>query len=128
MIIFKKIFDIRYSLSYNIKKRCVRRIRLRSAVKYAHTITNIINNKMKRVYDFLKEAKVYYLATMDGDQARVRPFGTVDLFTCTFDTVNHLNGKEDVQKLFDRVSLFLHPDGVFIFDMNTFKKAGSTPT
>ena len=35
---------------------------------------------MKRVYDFLKEAKVYYLATMDGDQARVRPFGTVDLF------------------------------------------------
>ena len=35
---------------------------------------------MKRVYDFLKEAKVYYLATMDGDQARVRPFGTLDLF------------------------------------------------
>ena len=35
---------------------------------------------MKRVYEFLKEAKVYYLATMDGDQARVRPFGTLDLF------------------------------------------------
>ena len=35
---------------------------------------------MKRVYDFLKEAKVYYLATMDGNQARVRPFGTINLF------------------------------------------------
>ena len=35
---------------------------------------------MKRVYEFLKEAKVYYLATVDGDQARVRPFGTLDLF------------------------------------------------
>lgn len=35
---------------------------------------------MKRVYDFLKEAKVYYLATIDEDQARVRPFGTIDLF------------------------------------------------
>ena len=35
---------------------------------------------MKRVYDFLKEAKVYYLATIDGDQARVRPFGTINLF------------------------------------------------
>lgn len=35
---------------------------------------------MRRVYDFLKEAKVYYLATIDGDQARVRPFGTIDLF------------------------------------------------
>ena len=35
---------------------------------------------MRRVYDFLKEAKVYYLATMDVDQARVRPFGNIDLF------------------------------------------------
>ena len=35
---------------------------------------------MQRVYDYLKEAKVYYLATMDGDQARVRPFGTINLY------------------------------------------------
>ena len=31
---------------------------------------------MKEVYGFLKEAGVYYLATVDGDQPRVRPFGT----------------------------------------------------
>lgn len=35
---------------------------------------------MKHVYDFLKEAETYYLATMDGDQPRVRPFGTVNIF------------------------------------------------
>lgn len=35
---------------------------------------------MKRVYDFLKEAETYYLATVDGDQPRVRPFGTVNIF------------------------------------------------
>ena len=35
---------------------------------------------MKRVYDFLKNAEVYYLATVDGDQPRVRPFGTVNEF------------------------------------------------
>lgn len=35
---------------------------------------------MKNVYDFLKKCKVYYLATVDGDQARVRPFGTIDMF------------------------------------------------
>lgn len=35
---------------------------------------------MKTVYDFLKQCKVYYLATVDGDQARVRPFGTIDMF------------------------------------------------
>ena len=35
---------------------------------------------MKRVYDFLKQAEVYYLATVEGDQPRVRPFGTVNVF------------------------------------------------
>ena len=35
---------------------------------------------MKRVADFLKDAEVYYLATVEGDQPRVRPFGTVNVF------------------------------------------------
>ena len=35
---------------------------------------------MKEIYDFLKEAGTYYLATVEGDQPRVRPFGTIDLF------------------------------------------------
>ena len=35
---------------------------------------------MNEVYEFLKKARTYYLGTMDGDQPRVRPFGTVDLF------------------------------------------------
>ncbi len=35
---------------------------------------------MKQVYEFLKQAGTYYLATVDGDQPRVRPFGTVNLF------------------------------------------------
>ena len=35
---------------------------------------------MHEVYEFLKAAGVYYLATMDGDQPRVRPFGTIDLY------------------------------------------------
>ncbi len=35
---------------------------------------------MKEVYDFLKKCETYYLATVDGDQPRVRPFGTIDIF------------------------------------------------
>ena len=35
---------------------------------------------MKRVLDFLKRASVYYLATVEGDQPRVRPFGTINEF------------------------------------------------
>lgn len=35
---------------------------------------------MREVYDFLKKCGTYFIATMDGDQPRVRPFGTVDIF------------------------------------------------
>ena len=35
---------------------------------------------MNEIYEFLKAAGTYYLATVDGDQPRVRPFGTIDLF------------------------------------------------
>lgn len=35
---------------------------------------------MKEVYEFLKESKTYYLATIDNNTPRVRPFGTIDLF------------------------------------------------
>ena len=32
---------------------------------------------IEKIYNFLNEAETYYLATIDGDQPRVRPFGTV---------------------------------------------------
>ncbi len=35
---------------------------------------------MTEVYEFLKKCGTYYLATMEGDQPRVRPFGTIDLY------------------------------------------------
>lgn len=35
---------------------------------------------MERICEFLKEAGVYYLATVEGDQPRVRPFGTAHIF------------------------------------------------
>lgn len=35
---------------------------------------------MEKVCKFLKEAGTYYLATVEGDQPRVRPFGTAHIF------------------------------------------------
>jgi len=35
---------------------------------------------MQEVYEFLKKCGTYYLATVEGDQPRVRPFGTVHIF------------------------------------------------
>ena len=51
---------------------------------------------MKEVFDFLKKAETYYLATAEGDQPRVRPFGTIELFE---DKLYILTGKtKDVSK------------------------------
>ena len=35
---------------------------------------------MEQVCKFLKDAGIYYIATMDGNQSRVRPFGTAHIF------------------------------------------------
>ena len=35
---------------------------------------------MNEVYEFLSACKTYYLATVEDDQPRVRPFGTVNVF------------------------------------------------
>ena len=35
---------------------------------------------MEKVFQFLKDAETYYLATVEDDQPRVRPFGTIHIF------------------------------------------------
>ena len=35
---------------------------------------------MQSVYEFIKKCGVYYLATVEVDQPRVRPFGTINIF------------------------------------------------
>lgn len=35
---------------------------------------------MEEILKFFKDAQTYYLATVEGDQPRVRPFGTVEIF------------------------------------------------
>ena len=35
---------------------------------------------IEKVTRFLKDAGTYYLATVEGDQPRVRPFGTAHIF------------------------------------------------
>lgn len=46
-------------------------------------------------------------------------YGTVDTVICTLDSLNHLRGREEVQRAFSKVSFFMNPGGWFVFDMNT---------
>ena len=56
------------------------------------------------------------------DMRSLDMFGTIDVTVCALDSINHLEAKEDVLKAFERVSLFCHPEGLFIFDVNTLHK------
>lgn len=46
-------------------------------------------------------------------------FGTVDVVISALDSINHVTNSNSVQSIFNRVSMFLNPDGIFIFDLNT---------
>ena len=39
---------------------------------------------VEKVCKFLKDAKTYYLATVDGDKPKVRPFGTAHIFEANY--------------------------------------------
>jgi len=46
-------------------------------------------------------------------------YGTVDGAVSTLDTLNHIIDEEELQQALDRISLFMVPGGIFIFDVNT---------
>ena len=47
---------------------------------YTHHFPSYGTVQGARVVKFLKDAETYYLATVEGDQPRVRPFGTAHIF------------------------------------------------
>lgn len=49
-------------------------------------------------------------------------FGTVDIVICALDSINHITNDDEVKQVFERVSLFLNEDSLFIFDVNTIYK------
>lgn len=49
-------------------------------------------------------------------------YGTMDICICALDSINHITDKQQLARVFEKVSLFLHPQGVFIFDANTIHK------
>jgi 2-polyprenyl-3-methyl-5-hydroxy-6-metoxy-1,4-benzoquinol methylase len=50
---------------------------------------------------------------------QIELFGTVDVFCCLLDTVNHLTRKADFSRMLDSFTNYLNPGGLFIFDTAT---------
>lgn len=49
-------------------------------------------------------------------------YGTIDTCICTLDSLNHITDKNKLQRVFDRVALFMNDHGHFLFDVNTVYK------
>lgn len=68
---------------------------------------------------FEKNLPIQYLCQ---DMRDIDMFGTIGITVCALDSINHLDSLDDVRKVFQKVSLFAEPQGLFIFDMNTLYK------
>lgn len=78
---------------------------------------DMLNQALDKKFD--SGLPIQYLAQ---DMRKLDMFGTIDVTVCALDSINHLANAEDAQTVFDRVSLFAEPGGLFIFDVNTLYK------
>lgn len=63
-----------------------------------------------------EEADILYLCQK---MQNLDLYGTVNTVVCALDSINHLDTATQIQAAFDKVSFFMDPDGLFIFDFNT---------
>lgn len=75
---------------------------------------DMLNQAMQKRYQSNKD--ILYL---NQDMLELDLYGTMDICLCVLDSLNHILTFDDLVKAFKNVSLFLHPDGIFIFDMNS---------
>lgn len=59
---------------------------------------------------------------LNQDMADFELYGTVDIIVCTLDSANYLTEDGDFEKMLDCCRLYLNPDGILIFDINTEHK------
>lgn len=74
----------------------------------------MLSQAMEKKFD--RQADILFLCQ---DMEDLDLYGTIDAAVCTLDSLNHITDPEKLQRVFNRVSLFLAPGGVFFFDVNT---------
>lgn len=56
------------------------------------------------------------------DMAKLDLWGAADVIVCMLDSLNHIESAQELEKTFERVSMFVCDGGLFIFDLNTIWK------
>lgn len=86
-----------------------------AAMGYDVIGTDISDEMLSKAREKSDGSILYLCQSMQG----LDMYGTIDAFVCTLDSLNHIESREELCRAFSRISLFLEPDGVFVFDMNT---------
>ena len=73
----------------------------------------------EKAYALAPEQRPIFLCQ---DMAHLDLYGTVDAALCCLDSINYITDEAALASAFSRVSLFLNPGGVFLFDVNTESK------
>ncbi len=63
---------------------------------------------------------------LNQDMCDFELYGTVDAFICALDGINYITNKRDLKRCFKLANLYLNPNGIFIFDINTKFKFENT--
>ena len=91
-------------------------------------LSEAMQNKARALYgeDFEREEpsdpSIERLLFLCQPMQQLDMYGTIDAAVCALDSLNHITDPAVVQKVFDRVSLFMNPGAVFVFDVNSVYK------
>ncbi|MDE6853089.1 MAG: class I SAM-dependent methyltransferase [Lachnospiraceae bacterium] len=72
-----------------------------------------------RMLDIAREKCPENVLLLQQDMRDLDLYGSVSAFICVCDGMNYLPSAADLRQVFHRVSMFLDPDGIFVFDMKT---------
>ena len=98
------------SLTVELKKRGV-------DIFGADASSDMLSHAQMKAYD--EELEILFLHRK---MQELELFGKINTCICTLDSINHITSKKDLSRAFERVSLFLEEDGLFVFDANTVYK------
>jgi SAM-dependent methyltransferase len=88
--------------------------------KMGYDVIGIDNSEQMLSHAFAKVTKYKSKAMfICQDMQNLDLYGTVDAVICSLDSINHLISPQKIINTFKKVSLFLNPDGLFIFDINS---------
>jgi SAM-dependent methyltransferase len=59
---------------------------------------------------------------LNQDMTDFELYGTVDVIVCLMDSMNYITDKSSIKRLFKLVMNYLNPEGLFVFDINSYYK------